>query len=73
MERPPFSGLSGVATMSSMLNGSRPSRPDCHEVSDLVWQVIEGCWNPDASSRMKIEEVVTLLEEELSRTLPASA
>ena len=66
--QPPFFGLSEIARTYSMLNGSRPSRPDCCEVSDLVWRVIEGCWNPDASRRMEIEEVVTLLEE-LSRIL----
>lgn len=50
-----------------MLNGSIPSLPDRHEVSDLVWGMIQSCWNPVESSRMLIEEVVTLLEAELSR------
>lgn len=55
-----------------MLKGSGLSRPDCREVSDVVWRVIEGFWDPVASRRMEIKEVVALLEEESCRILPPS-
>ncbi|KAF9647214.1 kinase-like protein [Thelephora ganbajun] len=65
--RPPFDGMTEIAVAYLMLRGDRPPRPDHHKVSGSVWQMIQSCWNPVASRRMPIEEVVTLLEVELSR------
>ena len=68
--RLPFFRLPGTAATFLLVSSSRPSRTDCHEVSDVVWRVIEGCWDPVESRRMEIEKVVTLLGEELRRILP---
>ena len=65
--QPPFFGMTKIAATYSVLNGDRPPRPNHHEVSDLMWQMTESCWNPVTSRRMVIEEAATLLEEELSR------
>ena len=56
-----------------MLTGSRPPRPDHHEVSDPVWGMIESCWHNVASRRMPMEEVVDTLGEELNRISSPSA
>ncbi|KAF9645687.1 kinase-like protein [Thelephora ganbajun] len=66
--RPPFHEMTEISATYLMLSGSRPPRPDHHKVSDSVWRMIQSCWNPVASRRMPIGEVVTLLEAELSRT-----
>ena len=63
--RPPFFGMTEVAATYSMLSGSRPLQPDDHELSDRVWRMIQSCWDPVASRRMPIKEVVALLEAEL--------
>ncbi|KAF9641926.1 hypothetical protein BDM02DRAFT_3000051 [Thelephora ganbajun] len=64
--RPPFYEINEISATYLMLSGSRPPRPDHHKVSDPVWRMIQSCWNPVASRRMPIKEVVTLLEAELS-------
>ena len=63
--KPVFGEMTEVAATHLMSNGSRPRRPDQKEVSKVVWQVIQSCWNPLVSGRMGIEEVVTVLESEL--------
>ena len=65
--RPPFPGMTKIVATYSMLNGDRPPQPSHHEVSGLMWRMIQVCWNPVASRRMAIEEAVALLEEELGR------
>ena len=65
--RPPPPGPAGTAPVRSTTSGPRLSRPIHHEVSDLVWRVIESCWHSVASRRMAIGEVVALLEAEISR------
>ena len=54
--------------MYSMLNGSRPPRPNHHEITDRVWYLIERCWHNVPSKRMLVGEVVNLLKTELERT-----
>ena len=58
-----------MAANRSMVGGPIPSRPDHHEVSDIVWGMIKKCFV--ASAGMTIGEVVALLEAELSR-IPTS-
>ena len=62
-----FHEMIEVAATHSMLKGRRPSRPDCDEVSSLVWQMIQSCWDPAAQRRMTIGEAVVVLEAELGR------
>lgn len=71
--RTPPPGPGGTAPARSSLSGSGLSRPDHHEVSDLVWQIIKGCWHRVASKRMVIGRVVALLEAELSRISASGA
>ena len=49
-----------------MLNGRRPPRPDHPELSDRVWEMIEGCWENIPSRRRTITEVITVLDAELN-------
>ena len=65
--KPVFGEMSEITATHLMSSGSRPRRPDQKEVSKVVWQVIQSCWDPLASRRMRIDEVVTLLESELGR------
>ena len=62
-----FHEMTQVAAMYAISNGSRPPRPENPNIPNLVWQVIQSSWNPVASSRPQIEEVVGLLEAELTR------
>ena len=48
-----------------MLNGRRPARPDHSELSDSVWETIEGCWKGDPARRKMMSEVVATLEAEV--------
>lgn len=68
MGRPQFSEVTGITAVHLMTSGSRPSRPDHHEVSDPIWRMMKSCWHTVAYKRMSIGEVVTLLEVELNRT-----
>ena len=63
--RPPFSELTEVAAMCSMLKGDRPPRPSNQEISNRVWYMVEQWWHAVSSQRMSIGEVVALLETEL--------
>ena len=49
-----------------MLNGRRPARLDHPELSDSVWEMIEGCWKSDPAGRKTMSEVVTILEAEVN-------
>jgi len=67
--KPPFAEMTEIAATHSMLNGARPRRPNHHEVSDRVWQMIERCLHKVPSKRTAAGEVVNLLEIELGHTL----
>ncbi|KAF9644623.1 kinase-like protein [Thelephora ganbajun] len=62
--RPPFHGMTEVAAAYLILKGDRPPRPDHHEISDRLWDIIERCWDSVPSKRMSVTEVVNLLEIE---------
>ena len=66
--RPQPLGPDGTAPVRSMKSGPRLPRPIHHEVSDLVWRVVESCWYGVA-----VGEVVTLLEAELTRISASGA
>jgi len=71
--RPPPPGPAGTAPARSMTKRPKLSRPTHHEVSDLVWRIVESCWHSVASRRMVIGEVVVLLEAELGRISASGA
>jgi hypothetical protein len=64
--RAPFSDESAVAGICSMSNGLRPARPNHPDLSDRVWDMIEGCWEGDPSQRKTITEAVAILEAEVN-------
>ena len=66
--RPPFFEMTENAATYRMLSGARPPRPNCHEISDRVWYMIERCWHNVPSKRMSAGEALNLLETELGRT-----
>ena len=49
-----------------MWKGHRPARPIHPEVSNRLWRAIQRCWKVDPGRRMKIAEVVAVLEEEVT-------
>ena len=63
-----FSKMTEVAAKHMMFSGLRPPRPDNHRVSNVVWKMVQSCWDPVGPRRMLIEEVVALLEAELGDT-----
>jgi len=71
--RPPPPDPAGTAPARSTTSGPRLSRPIHHEVSDIVWRIIESCWHSVASRRMAVGEVVKLLEAELSHISASGA
>ena len=71
--RPPFFEMSEIAATYSMLNGTRPSRPNQHEISDRIWDMVERCLYTKPSKRMSIEEVVGHLEAELRQVTDSGA
>ena len=50
--------------ISLVFKNDRPLRPDHREVSDRVWDMIQGCWDRDPSQRMTIADVSSILEVE---------
>ena len=65
--------MTEIAATYSMLNGSRPPRPNHHEISDRLWHIVELCWHNVPLKRMPVGEVVQLLEKELGCTPGSSA
>ena len=49
-----------------MITGLRPARPVHPELSDNVWDLIEGCWAVDVAERMTIAKVIGILEGEVN-------
>lgn len=49
-----------------MVSGCRPTHPNCPEISDCVWETIEGCWRTGPTKRKKNTEVVAVFEAEES-------
>ena len=62
----PFSDEGAVAGIYSMSSGRRPPRPNHPELSDRVWEMIEGCWESEPARRRTITEVVVALNAELN-------
>ena len=53
--------------MYSMLKGDRPDRPNDQGITDVIWRMVEQCWDFIPSQRMSSGEVVRLLVEELQQ------
>ena len=52
----PYHGLREGATISRILSGKRPSRPElCTD--NKVWQLAERCWSPAVPDRPTMEAV----------------
>lgn len=64
--RAPFSDEGGIAGIYAMLNGRRPPRPNHPELSNNLWEMIEGCWQSEPARRRAIAEVVIALDAELN-------
>ena len=63
----PSHGMIEIAENHLLSSGSRPPPPDHCEVSSIVWQIVQSCWDPSAQRQMSAEEVVALLEGEQRR------
>lgn len=60
----PFSGDLDVTVIRRVLKGVRPSQPDHARLSDRMWKMVNACWRDVPSRRMKVGEVVALIERD---------
>jgi len=60
-----FHNLSDTAAMYSMMDGSRPPRPEDPELSDRIWDMINNCWENTPTKRITMADVVSILDTEL--------
>ncbi|KAL0578822.1 Rho guanine nucleotide exchange factor [Marasmius crinis-equi] len=60
----PFPELPNEAAVTLAVNqGKRPSRPvEAKELTDLMWALMEKCWNATPSSRPDVDRVVSRIE-----------
>jgi serine/threonine protein kinase len=67
--RRPFSPCTRPATMWKVLTGERPGRPEGEEgklFTDIIWIVLERCWEPRPHNRIEAEAVLLGLEGDQS-------
>ena len=56
----PFHGTKGLHLAFSIVNGTRPAKPEnatAIGLSDPVWELLQACWNEDRSLRPQIQHV----------------
>ncbi|KAF9779315.1 CNH domain-containing protein [Thelephora terrestris] len=59
----PFSEFSGPVTISKIIDGERPGRPQVPGVTDKVWGMTLGCLHQEPGVRPAMTEVVETLRE----------
>ena len=70
--RPPFSEFTTPVTISKIMGGERPARPQGAQergLADPVWDMTVHCWHQDPVQRPKMTEVVGFLRELLVLSL----
>ena len=45
------------------MDGERPRQPNCSGITELLWALIQRCWDEEARSRPEMREVITVLGE----------
>jgi hypothetical protein len=65
----PFPNIPQAAATYLLASGERPPRPDHPELCDEIWDLIERCWGGDPSCRPPIDNVLAILQEQLSKPL----
>ena len=61
--RHPFSEFSALATISKIITGDRPDRPQEPDLTDLMWDTTIRCWDEDPIQRPTMTRVVGILRE----------
>ena len=62
----PFAPNTSAVVIRMVLEGKRPKRPQGVEgklVTDVIWGVLEHCWEPQPTDRPSVEAVLQSLEE----------
>ncbi|KAH7925390.1 kinase-like protein [Leucogyrophana mollusca] len=59
--RPRFSEFALPHAIMAVAQHQRPPRPDSPELDDVIWSLIEKCWDADPDCRPKANEVVQQL------------
>lgn len=60
--RDPFHGTNPEAVMMKVVDeGKRPERPTHADLSDAIWETIQGCWCQEPAKRLKLEDVIRSL------------
>ena len=60
---PPFGGMGAPAVIKCIMDGERPKRPNCANITELLWSLIQRCWDKDARNRPDMRKVITELGE----------
>ena len=60
---PPFGGMGAPAVIKCIMDGERPKRPNCANITELLWSLIQRCWDKEARNRPKMRKVIAELEE----------
>jgi len=61
----PFAPYKGTAVIVKVLGGGRPERPQGHKgwlFTDVMWRVMELCWDARPNKRLSAEDVLQRLE-----------
>ena len=59
----PFSDFTAMVTVSKIMDGERPDRPQGPGLTDPVWDMTRTCWHHDPAHRPTISKVVGILRE----------
>lgn len=60
-DKVPFSDRSEYMAVFAVLNGERPPRPTHATCTDVLWDLMERCWEDDPYSRPEVGEVLKIV------------
>jgi len=58
---PPFGGMGVPAVIKCIMDGERPRRPNCSDITESLWTLIQRCWDKESRNRPEMREVITEL------------
>lgn len=63
--RVPYPAYKNEAVILKIMEERRPERPTHPDMSDELWETVQGCWCADKTMRLKVEDVINCLERAL--------
>lgn len=58
----PFHEYRNEVVIFKVMAGMRPERPTHPDMTDEIWEMVQGCWREDPTKRPKISDVLECLE-----------